>query len=44
MVIDDNYPGGTGEIVKEISRANPRVEILSRREKKGLGSAYVSGF
>ncbi|RNC68718.1 MAG: polyprenol monophosphomannose synthase [Desulfuromonadales bacterium] len=44
LVVDDNSPDGTGEIVDRIASANPRVHILHRKGKMGLGSAYCEGF
>jgi dolichol-phosphate mannosyltransferase len=44
LVVDDNSPDGTGEIVKEIQRSQPRVHLLSRAGKEGLGRAYIAGF
>lgn len=44
LVVDDNSPDGTGDLVDEIRAANPRVHVLHRPAKLGLGSAYVEGF
>jgi dolichol-phosphate mannosyltransferase len=44
LVVDDNSPDGTGQLVAELARATSRVHLLSRREKLGLGTAYVAGF
>jgi dolichol-phosphate mannosyltransferase len=44
LIVDDNSPDGTGDIVREIAGRNPRVNLLSREGKKGLGSAYIAGF
>jgi dolichol-phosphate mannosyltransferase len=44
LVIDDNSPDGTGEIADRIAENNPRVFVLHRDEKKGLGQAYIAGF
>jgi len=44
LVIDDNSPDGTGRIADELSRANPRVHVLHRPAKRGLGTAYLAGF
>ena len=41
LVIDDRSPDGTGELVKRLE--SPRVHILEREEKKGLGPAYRAG-
>lgn len=44
LVIDDNSPDGTGEIVRGLSRAEPRLHLLHRDKKEGLGRAYIAGF
>lgn len=44
LVVDDNSPDGTGQVVEELSRDEPRLGLLSRAGKQGLGSAYVAGF
>jgi dolichol-phosphate mannosyltransferase len=44
LVIDDNSPDLTGEIVERIKRENPRVKLIRREKKLGLGTAYVLGF
>jgi dolichol-phosphate mannosyltransferase len=44
LVIDDNSPDGTGEIADRISAQNPRVFVLHREQKRGLGQAYIAGF
>lgn len=44
LVVDDNSPDGTGEIIDKISAENPRVHVLHRAGKLGLGSAYREGF
>lgn len=44
LVIDDNSPDKTGEIVESLSRENPRIKLIKRDAKLGLGSAYVAGF
>ncbi len=44
LVVDDNSPDGTGGIVEEIAKGEPRVHVLRRPGKLGLGTAYVDGF
>lgn len=44
LIIDDNSPDGTGDLVEKIAKENSRVKIFHRKEKQGLGSAYVMGF
>ena len=44
LVVDDGSPDGTGQIVDGIAAANPRVHVLHRPRKLGLGTAYLEGF
>jgi dolichol-phosphate mannosyltransferase len=44
LVVDDGSPDGTGAIVDAIAANNPRVHILHRPSKLGLGTAYLAGF
>jgi dolichol-phosphate mannosyltransferase len=44
LVVDDNSPDGTAAIVTEMAQAQPRVHLLSRAGKLGLGTAYLAGF
>jgi len=44
LVVDDNSPDGTGEIVAEMKGMNPRVHLLQRAGKLGLGTAYLEGY
>ncbi|HMC54775.1 MAG TPA: polyprenol monophosphomannose synthase [Gemmatimonadaceae bacterium] len=44
LVVDDGSPDSTGEIVSSIAAANPRVHVLRRERKMGLGTAYIAGF
>jgi dolichol-phosphate mannosyltransferase len=44
LVVDDNSPDGTGELAEELASASPRVHVLHRAGKLGLGTAYVAGF
>jgi dolichol-phosphate mannosyltransferase len=44
LVVDDNSPDGTGRIADELAAASPRVQVLHRAEKQGLGKAYLAGF
>jgi len=44
LVIDDNSPDGTGDIADRIASESPRVMVLHREKKEGLGQAYIAGF
>ena len=44
LVVDDNSPDGTGKLADELAAHNPRVHVLHREEKNGLGRAYIAGF
>lgn len=44
LFVDDNSPDGTGEIAENLARRNPRIHVLHRTGKLGLGTAYLSGF
>ncbi len=44
LIVDDNSPDGTGEIADSMAEGNSRVNVLHRKSKMGLGSAYIAGF
>lgn len=44
LVVDDGSPDGTGAIVDAIKATNPRVDVIHRARKLGLGTAYIAGF
>jgi len=44
LVVDDNSPDGTGEIADRLAAEDDHVHVLHRREKEGLGPAYLAGF
>ncbi|MFJ6955725.1 polyprenol monophosphomannose synthase [Micromonospora aurantiaca (nom. illeg.)] len=44
LVADDNSPDGTGAIADTIADGDPRVHVLHRAGKEGLGAAYLAGF
>ena len=44
LVVDDNSPDGTGQLVAAIAAREPRVHVLQREGKLGLGTAYLTGF
>ena len=43
LVVDDDSPDGTGKIADELARQSPRVHVLHRAHKRGLGAAYRAG-
>ena len=44
LIVDDNSPDGTGAIADRAAAADPRVHVMHRPGKLGLGSAYMAGF
>lgn len=44
LIVDDNSPDGTGDIADRMAAENPRVHVMHRPGKMGLGSAYREGF
>ncbi len=44
LIVDDNSPDGTAEVVKNIQKEEPRVHMIQREGKLGLGTAYIAGF
>ncbi len=45
LIVDDGSPDGTGSIVKKLQEEFPdSLHLLERKEKSGLGSAYIAGF
>ena len=44
LIVDDGSPDGTGSLVDEIIEREPRVHVLHRERKLGLGTAYLAGF
>lgn len=44
LVVDDNSPDGTGKMVEGFSHQYPRIHLLSRTQKEGIGPAYIAGF
>jgi dolichol-phosphate mannosyltransferase len=44
LVVDDNSPDGTGKLADELAAKHPSIHALHRKQKGGLGSAYVAGF
>ena len=43
LVVDDGSPDGTGDVVVALGRHNPRIRLIQRPTKQGLGSAYRTG-
>lgn len=44
LVVDDNSPDGTGDVVDRMAASEERLQCLHREGKSGLGSAYIAGF
>ncbi len=44
IVVDDNSPDGTADVVREMAAADPRIRLLQRAGKLGLGTAVADGF
>jgi dolichol-phosphate mannosyltransferase len=44
LVVDDASPDGTGVLADEMAAADPRIHVLHRQAKDGLGRAYLAGF
>jgi dolichol-phosphate mannosyltransferase len=44
LVIDDSSPDGTASVVQRLASKTPRVRLILRPSKQGLGSAYREGF
>jgi dolichol-phosphate mannosyltransferase len=44
LVVDDGSPDGTGELAEKLAARDPRVHVLRRAAKNGLGAAYIAGF
>ncbi|MBS1272489.1 MAG: Polyprenol monophosphomannose synthase [Candidatus Marinimicrobia bacterium] len=44
LIVDDNSPDGTGELIEELILRYSRLYLMKRNEKEGLGTAYKVGF
>ena len=44
LIIDDNSPDGTADIVKKFMKDNDKIYLIERKSKLGLGTAYCIGF
>jgi dolichol-phosphate mannosyltransferase len=44
LVVDDNSPDGTGQLADQLAAKYPSIHPLHRKQKGGLGPAYIAGF
>jgi dolichol-phosphate mannosyltransferase len=44
LIVDDNSPDGTGRIADDLAATEPRIHVIHRPGKQGLGRAYIQGF
>ena len=44
LVVDDRSPDGTGQLAEALAQKEPRLHVLHREAKLGLGTAYITGF
>lgn len=44
LFVDDNSPDGTGDLIDGMTQNDERIHVLHRKEKDGLGRAYIAGF
>ena len=45
IIVDDNSPDGSGDLAEQLKKEHPdRIQVLHRKGKLGLGSAYIQGF
>jgi len=44
LVVDDSSPDGTGALVAKLAADDPRIQLITRPLKQGLGPAYIAGF
>lgn len=44
LVVDDNSPDRTGELIEKLAKKNQKIHALHRKGKLGIGSAYIAGF
>ena len=44
LVVDDSSPDGTGDLAESMATEEPRIHVLHRPKKDGLGRAYLDGF
>lgn len=43
LFVDDSSPDGTGELLDELAKTNPRLSVLHRPKKSGIGTAHQAG-
>lgn len=43
-IVDDGSPDGTGELADDLTEADPRISVIHRPQKEGLGPAYAAAF
>ncbi len=44
LVVDDSSPDGTGDLADTLAKGDPRIHVLHRAGKLGIGTAYIAGF
>ena len=44
LIVDDDSPDGTGVLADQLASTNSRIRVMHRKEKQGLGAAYIAGF
>jgi dolichol-phosphate mannosyltransferase len=44
LIVDDGSPDGTGDLADQMAEADPRLHVIHRARKLGLGTAYIAGF
>ena len=44
LIVDDNSPDGTGQLAETLRQQEPRLSVIHREGKLGLGTAYIAGF
>ena len=44
LIVDDNSPDGTGDIVEDIKSLKSNIFLINQDKKNGLGTAYKVGF
>ncbi len=44
LIVDDDSPDGTGVLAEQLGSSDSRIKVMHRKEKQGLGAAYIAGF